>query len=177
VPHSWIEKSMELVGVNDSMVKFCKYSIEKGNAKLQLKTNQELIISKPIKINRGIFQGDSLSPLLSRIALTPLILELHRSGYRYRVHGSERKISHLLYMDELKLIEKNEELRGEIRIVKTFSNDMKMEFGPEKCAKISAKKGKVQRKKHAGNIAVNEIRKLKTKKAYTRESQCRTKNK
>jgi hypothetical protein len=43
VPHSRIEKSMELVGVNDSVVNFCKYSMGKWNTKLQLKTNQELM--------------------------------------------------------------------------------------------------------------------------------------
>jgi hypothetical protein len=35
------------------------------------------------------------------------------------VHGSERKISDLLYMDDLKLRGKNEELRDDIRIAKT----------------------------------------------------------
>jgi hypothetical protein len=44
-------------------------------------------------------------------------------------------------MDDLKLIGKNEEeMRSKIRIVKTFSNDVNMEFGLEKCAKISVKK-------------------------------------
>jgi hypothetical protein len=43
-------------------------------------------------------------------------------------------------VDDLKLIGKNEELRDEIRIAKAFSNDIKMEFGLEKCAKISVKK-------------------------------------
>lgn len=141
VPHSWIGKSMELVGVNDSIVKFCKHSMEKWNTKLQLRTNQELMQSQPIKINRGIFQGDSLSPLLFCIALIPLTHELNRSGCGYQVHGSERKISHLLYMDDLKLLGKSEEeLRDEIKIVKTFSNDIKMEFGLEKCARILLKK-------------------------------------
>jgi hypothetical protein len=49
---------------------------------LQLQTNQKLMQSKLIKINRGIFQGDSLSPLLFCIALITLIHELNRSGCR-----------------------------------------------------------------------------------------------
>lgn len=167
VPHSWIEKSMELVGVNDRIVKFCKHSMEKWNTKLQLRTNQELMQSQPIKINRGIFQGDSLSPLLFCIALTPLTHELNRSGCGYQVHGSERKIGHLLYMDDLKLLGKSEEeLRDEIKIVKTFSSDIKMEFGLEKCARISIKKGKVQRKEHVENTGENEINELETNGAY-----------
>jgi hypothetical protein len=63
VTRSSIEKSIELIGVNYKIVKFCKLSMEKCSTKLQLKTNQELIQSRLIKINRGIFQGDSLLPL------------------------------------------------------------------------------------------------------------------
>jgi hypothetical protein len=121
--------------------------------------------SKPIKINRGIFHGDSVSPLLFCIALIPLTLELNRSRCGYQVHGSERKISHLLYMDDLKLIGKKE-LRDEIRIAKTFSNDIKMKFGLEKCAKILVRKGKIQRKEHVEKKAEKEIKELETKKAY-----------
>ena len=63
--------------------------------------------SQPIQIRRGIFQGDSLSPLLLCIELTPLTNELNRVEYDYQVHGTERKISHLLYMDDLKLQDRN----------------------------------------------------------------------
>ena len=64
VPHSWVEKSIELVGVNSKIVRFCKLSMEKWNTMLILKTKQEVMQSQPIQLRRGIFQGDSLSPLL-----------------------------------------------------------------------------------------------------------------
>jgi hypothetical protein len=34
VPHRWIEKSIELIGVNYKIVKFCKLSMEKWSTKL-----------------------------------------------------------------------------------------------------------------------------------------------
>jgi hypothetical protein len=55
VPHSWIERSTELIRVNNKIVKFCKLFMDKWSTKLQLKKNQELMQSKLIKINRGIF--------------------------------------------------------------------------------------------------------------------------
>jgi hypothetical protein len=69
VPHSWIEKSIELLGVNNKIINFCKSSMQKWRTRLQLKTNQEKQQSRLITIIRGIFQGDSLSPFLFCIAL------------------------------------------------------------------------------------------------------------
>ena len=47
-------------------------------------------------------------------------------------------------MDDMKLIAKSdEELRKQIQTVKTFSDDIHMDFGLEKCAKITFKKGKL----------------------------------
>ena len=44
-------------------------------------------------------------------------------------------------MDDLKLIAKSEEeLQKQIQTVKTFSDDSNMEFGLEKCDKITFKK-------------------------------------
>jgi len=107
-PHSWVEKSIELVQANSKTFGFCKISTEKWNTRLILKTKQEVMQSQPIQIRRGIFQVDSLSPLLFCIARIPLTNELNRADCGYQVHGTERKISHLMYMDDVKLLGRNE---------------------------------------------------------------------
>jgi threonyl-tRNA synthetase len=70
-------------------------------------------------------------------------------------------------MDDLKLIAKSEEeLRKQIQTVKTFSDDIHMDFGLEKYAKITFKKGKLI---HSQNlvIAINrEIQELEQRKTY-----------
>ena len=112
--------------------------------------------SQPIPIRKGIFQGESLSPLLFCITLIPLTNELNRGDCGYQVHGTERKISHLLYMDDLKLLGKNEnDLKNEIKIVQTISKDINLNFGLEKCARICLKRGTVQSKMHMGNTLKN----------------------
>ena len=74
--------------------------------------------SQPIQLRRGIFQEDSLSPLFFCIALIPLTNEQNRADCGYQVHGTERKISHLLYMGDLKLLGKNKyDLKNEIKIL------------------------------------------------------------
>ena len=60
----------------------------------------------------------------------------------YEVQG--QKISHLLYMDDLKTYARNDnEQKKLLDTVKTFSDDIKMEFGLDKCAKATFKKGKL----------------------------------
>ena len=57
-------------------------------------------------------------------------------------------------MDDLKLYSKNDQEQvGELKIVKQFSDDIGMEFGLEKCAKASFKKGKLAL---PGNIIIDE---------------------
>ena len=41
VPHSWVEKSIDLVGVNSKIVRFCKLSMEKWNTRLFLKHSRK----------------------------------------------------------------------------------------------------------------------------------------
>ena len=40
VLHSWVEKSIEFVGMNSKIVRFCKLFMEKWNTRLILKTKQ-----------------------------------------------------------------------------------------------------------------------------------------
>ena len=131
------------------------------------KTKQEVMQSQPIQIRRGIFQGDSLSPLLFCIALIPITNELNGADCGYQVHGTVRKISHLLYMDDLKLLGRNEnDLKNEIKTVQTISKDINMNFGLEKCARICLKRGRVQSKMLIGNTFENDIKELDPRKAY-----------
>ena len=100
-----------------------------------------------INIKRGIFQRDSLSPLLFCILLILLSLELISPGYGYKI-GSER-ITYLFYLDDLKLYAKDDsELEGLLGIVKGFSYDIGMEFGWSKCAKATFKRGKLEKSDH-----------------------------
>ncbi|WP_411028263.1 hypothetical protein, partial [Salmonella sp. s60131] len=54
-----------------------------------------------VSIKRGIFQGDSLSPLLFTIALIPLSIILQKTNLGYQTAKNSGKICHLLYMDVL----------------------------------------------------------------------------
>ena len=96
--------------------------------------------SGKININCGIFQRDSLSPLLFYLSLIPLTNKLNNTKYGYEIY--EKTINHLSYMDDLKLYAKNDkELERLLSTVKQFSDDIGMEFGLDKCAKVTSIKG------------------------------------
>ena len=57
-------------------------------------------------IQRGIFQGDALSPLLFIIAMMPLNQILRKCTAGYKLSRSQEKVNHLMYMDDIKLFAK-----------------------------------------------------------------------
>ena len=60
---------------------------------------------------------NSLSPLPFCIALVALTHELNRADCGYQVHKTEREISHLLYVNGLKLLVRDDdELENEIKL-------------------------------------------------------------
>ena len=130
VPHSWIIKSLELLGINDKVITFTKKAMTTWKTRMRLQTENKVLETEDIKIQCGIFQGDSLSPLLLCTCLIPLTEHLNRLNTGYEVQTTKMKISHLLYMDDLKLIAKSEEeLQKQIQTVKIFSDDIYMAFG------------------------------------------------
>ena len=61
----------------------------------------------------------------------------------YKLIKSQKKINHLIYMDEIKLFAKNEkELETLIQTVRIYSQNIGMEFGIEKCVMLVMKSSK-----------------------------------
>jgi hypothetical protein len=140
-------KSLEIIGINTKVISFTKKVMDYWRTRMRLHAENKQIETENIKIQCGIFQRDSLSPLLFCICLCPLTEQLNKLNTGYEEHTTKTKISHLFYMDDLKLIAKSkEELQKQIQTVITFSDDIHMEFGLDKCAKITFKRGKLTHK-------------------------------
>ena len=93
------------------------------------------------KIQRDIFRGDTLSPLLFIIFMNPLNHLFRKCTAGYKFSRSQEKINHLMYMDYIKLFAKNQrEMETLMHTVRIYSQDM--EFGIEKCAMLVMKSGK-----------------------------------
>ena len=62
-----------------------------------------------MKTRRGIFQGDSLSPLLFVMMMIPLTSVPRQTKISYELKKRGKKINDLLFMNDLKLFAKNED--------------------------------------------------------------------
>ena len=118
-----------------------------------------------LKIKCGIFQGDSLSPLLFCMGLIPLSKLFNETRYGSKI--KEKNINHLFYMNDLKIFASNNgELEGMLKTIKKFSKDIGMEFGLNKCAKASFKKRKLS---YTSGMKLNDgtiIRELEQEEGY-----------
>ena len=142
VPHSWISECMEIFGIAENVRNFLLRSM--GQLKLSLTSNGEDL--GDVHVKRGIFQGDSLSPLLFVLSMIPLSLVLRKVSACYEWEKREYKLNHLLFMDDLKLFGKNaEQIDSLVSTVHIFSTDIGMEFGLRKCGVVILKRGRIAR--------------------------------
>ena len=143
VPHGWMIKAMKMVGITENIVNL--FGNSKETCRTELTACNEGFGKADIR--RGIFQGDSFSPLLFVVVLIPnccsIILNETELGY---VTSRNQKFNHLLFMDNLKLYAKNErELDSLIQIVRLFPDDTGMLFGLDKCTVLVWKRRKTVR--------------------------------
>ena len=68
VPHSWISECLEMFGIENNVQEFLNKSMKSW--KLELNASGKTL--GEVDSRRGIFQGDSLSPLLFVLCMDPL---------------------------------------------------------------------------------------------------------
>ena len=119
VPHSWVLQCARMVGVAQNIITLIENSM--ANWKTVLTSNQKVL--EIVEIKRGIFQGDSLSPLLFVSIMIPLSLIIRdtRAGYQLKKEGC--KINHLLFMDDLKLYGKNKQTNS-LELLRRHCNEV-----------------------------------------------------
>ena len=138
VPHDWILYCLKLFGVHDKIVKFLECAMSQWRTVLT--ANNEVL--GQVDIKRGIFQGDSLSPLLFIMCLAPLSLILDRSSKGYLFSNSSTVINHLVYMDDIKLYGRSQhEIESLIHTVNIFFDDISMTIGAAKCNIVAVSRG------------------------------------
>ena len=140
VPHSWVNECMEMFGIAKNLRTFLQKSMQQW--RLSLTANGEDL--GEVNVKGGIFQGDSLSPLLFVLSKVLLSLILKKVNTCYKWGKKEYKLNHLLLTDDLKLYAKSEEQTNTlVGTVYVFSTNIGMEFGITKCGILTMKRGKI----------------------------------
>ena len=121
VPQSWIMNCIKMYKISDVVINFIEKTMKTWRVKL-IAGGRSLAEAK---IQRGIFQGDALSPLLFIIAMMPLNHTLRKCTAGYKLSRSQEKFNHVMYMDDIKLFAKNEnELEALIHAVRIYSQNI-----------------------------------------------------
>ena len=103
------------------------------------------MVKIPKLFKRGLFQGDSLSPLQFCLAISPVSVMLREGQGHQSPHL--RKVMHLFFMDDLKVYkEDSEEMESTLTLVDSASQAVGMEFGALKCRVAHIQRGRVIKK-------------------------------
>ena len=131
--------SFKMYKISDEAINFIDKTMKSWRVELTA-GGRSLAVTQ---IQRGIFQGDALSPLLFIIVMMPLNHILRKCIAGYKLSGSQ--VNPLMNMDDIKLFAKNKkELETLIHTVRIYRQDIGMEFGIKKCAMLVMKSGKRQ---------------------------------
>ena len=81
----------------------------------------------PVTFRRRLFKGDALSPLVFCLVIAPLSSAVQEDS------SPSISLTHILYMDDLKLYaQDNEELGATITVAESAAKAVEMELGAEK---------------------------------------------
>ncbi|TBU20518.1 reverse transcriptase [Hamiltosporidium tvaerminnensis] len=133
IDHAFLTQYIENLNLPDWILKFIEVIISKR--KIEISVGLEKIMSK--KIDRGILQGDSLSPLLFVLCMDPLSRNLNEKYTKVTVQtdAESHSTNHILIIDDLKLLAKDSStLSAMTDEAKEFLEVIGLEINKEKSA-------------------------------------------
>ena len=135
VPHAWILRVLDVIKAPQCLRRCIALLIPLWKSQFQLGVGRNAV-KADIRFRRGVYQGDSLSPLLFCLCLAPLSVALRRNvrGVCPLARDGPR-YTHLLFMDDLKVYAAGKvALERTLSLVIRVSQAIGMELGLDKCA-------------------------------------------
>ena len=143
MPHQWIDALLRSIKA-PKIIKKClqriipmwatTFSVGKGEKEVQFE----------LQLKRGIFQGDSLSPLLFCLAISPISHVLQQTR-GFQCSGLPRPMTHMFFVDDLKIYSVGKlELKGTLKVMAESSAVVGMSLGLRKCGVAHMVNGKLK---------------------------------
>lgn len=149
IPHSWLVETLQIYKINSYVIEFLKHIMQSWRTKIVIGHGEQQTKTSEIRVNTGIFQGDSLSAFWFCLCLNPISNTLLNTKYGFylKYKGSNIcTVNHLLYMDDLKLYAaKEDQLQKLIDLTHSMSTDIGMLLGTKKCKVLGIERGKWRR--------------------------------
>jgi len=88
--------SLELYRIDPKIINCLNVMMLKWSTIIHVRGQKESFKTEPIKIRRGLYQGDSLSSLWFCLALNPLSMLLNESNIGFNIRNNKR-VTYLHY--------------------------------------------------------------------------------
>lgn len=160
VKHKYIKWAIKQIGLPESMRVLLGKLMSNWVVHYEGRKNGRKVTSRPVEVKNGVLQGDTLSPLLFCLAITPISHQLTSSVRAYetsfgKIKGHSVKLGHLYYMDDLKIYTNGPgDLNRALRYVETIGKSIGLEINAQKCATIhlNQRNTQAERGEALGNI-------------------------
>ena len=160
IPRDLLFQKLLAYGINGNFFNILKNIYI--NDKCKVKAGKYL--SETIKTNKGVRQGCILSPLLFNIFLADLPTTLSHEQYENPKLGNDRKISCLLWADDLVMFSKSEDgLQNMISKLSEYTkqNGLKINTDKTKCMVFNKTGKHIRRNFNFANTKIESVREYK----------------
>jgi hypothetical protein len=141
LPHSYIKWIISALQVPKPLEIFIKSLMNSWKVRYEARDPKgKMLRSNYLQVKSGVLQGDSFSPLLFCLAMAPISHAINKMkcGYKTafgRLKNMQIELSHLFYMDDLKLYGNSaENLTKMVKKVESISTAINMKMNTKKCA-------------------------------------------
>jgi hypothetical protein len=146
VPHGYLRFVLRAAKVPAYIRHAIAGLMRKWRVHYEVRTSAGLTKSRTLRVRNGVLQGDTLSPMAFCLAIAPVShmlnkLSMHAVEMTGKSGRGTLEVNHLLYMDDLKLYDRDEEsLDLKIEELRTLSLSIGLSMNIKKCAKASLNK-------------------------------------
>ena len=160
INHKWLALTLQFHNIQTKITNFITNKMTTWSITLEVKINEKKERKCPIQSKEGILQGDSFCFRLFTLGLNPFAWWLRSiEGYTYS-HNMQEKLTHLLFVDELKTYHKPAKKASLITKTPTsMFEDVRLYWGLDKFATINIVRGKLQINEE--NVSIIETEEIK----------------